>query len=140
MNLTIRILAGMAGGLLVGLAIQSTGVGPEHWLRSFFVDGLFDAGGAIFIRSLQLMVVPLVLVSLICGAASLGGHGNMGRVGLKTIGLYLLTTALAITIALRFALMIAPGEGASGGGLPVGADAAAGTVGSAPCWGSALCQ
>jgi len=71
------------------------------------------AGGDIFIRSLKLMVVPLVFVSLVCGAASLGGHGSMGRVGGKTVGLYLLTTGIAITIALILALLIAPGEGAS---------------------------
>jgi len=112
MNLTVRILLGMAAGVVVGLLIQSGGFAAEHWVRAGFVDGLLDAGGSIFIRSLQLMVVPLVLVSLICGASSLGSHGNMGRVGLKTVGLYLLTTALAITIALLLALVVAPGESA----------------------------
>jgi Na+/H+-dicarboxylate symporter len=112
MNLTVRILLGMAAGVVVGLLIQAGGFAPEHWLRAGVVDGLLDAGGSIFMRSLQLMVVPLVLVSLICGAASLGGHGNMGRVGLKTVGLYLLTTAIAITIALLLALIISPGESA----------------------------
>ncbi len=112
MNLTIRILIGMGSGVLLGLVIQSLGLDAEHWLRVYFVDGLMDAGGNIFIRSLQLMVVPLVLVSLICGASSLGAHGNMGRVGLKTIGLYLLTTAVAITIALTLALIVQPGESA----------------------------
>ena len=113
MNLTVRILIGMAAGVILGLLIQSAGFAPDHWVRVGFVDGVLDAGGAIFIRSLQLMVVPLVLVSLICGAASLGGHGNMGRVGFKTVGLYLMTTAMAITVALILALVIAPGEGAA---------------------------
>ena len=115
MNLTVRILIGMAAGLALGLLIQWSGVSADHFLRAFIVDGLLDAGGDIFIRSLMLMVVPLVFVSLICGAASLGSHGNMGRVGLKTIGLYLLTTAIAITIALVLALVISPGEGAGNG-------------------------
>lgn len=115
MNLTIRILIGMAAGLTLGVLIQWSGVPADHFLRAFVVDGLLDAGGEIFIRSLMLMVVPLVFVSLICGAASLGGHGNMGRVGLKTIGLYLLTTAIAITIALVLALVVSPGEGAGDG-------------------------
>ena len=115
MNLTIRILIGMAAGLVLGLLVQWSGVSADHFLRAFVVDGLLDAGGDIFIRSLMLMVVPLVFVSLICGAASLGGHGNMGRVGLKTIGLYLLTTAIAITIALVLALVVSPGEGAGDG-------------------------
>jgi Na+/H+-dicarboxylate symporter len=63
------------------------------------------------------MVVPLVLVSLICGASSLGSHGNMGRVGGKTIGLYLMTTAIAITIAITLAVIVGPGRG--GGEPPI---------------------
>ncbi len=114
MNLTIRILIGMVAGLTVGLLVQVTGAEPDSLIRIYLIDGLLDAGGQIFIASLKLMVVPLVFVSLVCGAASLGGHGNMGRVGGKTVGLYLLTTAIAISIALLLALVIAPGEGATG--------------------------
>ena len=113
MNLTIRILIGMVAGLTVGMLVQLSGAAPDGLIRTFFIDGLLDAGGQIFIASLKLMVVPLVFVSLVCGAASLGGHGNMGRVGGKTVGLYLLTTGIAISIALLLALVIAPGEGAS---------------------------
>ena len=113
MNLTVRILIGMGAGLLLGLAIQLTGVDPQHWLKSFLIGGVIDAGGQIFIRSLQLLVVPLVLVSLVCGASSLGHTGNMGRVAGKAVGLYLLTTALAISIALLLALVLQPGVGVS---------------------------
>ena len=113
MNLTVRILIGMAAGLLVGLGIQLTGVDSAHWLKATVVGGFIDAGGQIFIRSLQLMVVPLVFVSLICGASSLGQAGNMGRVAGKSVGLYLLTTAIAITIALALALVLQPGVGVS---------------------------
>ncbi|MAT85118.1 MAG: dicarboxylate/amino acid:cation symporter [Gammaproteobacteria bacterium] len=112
MNLTIRILIGMGLGFLLGVLIKWTGVGDGHWVYTVGVDGFIDAGGRIFIASLQLMVVPLVLVSLICGAASLGSSGNMGRVGGKAIGLYLTTTAIAITIALVLALLVDPGMGA----------------------------
>ena len=112
MNLTIRILIGMASGLLVGFMVKLSGVSAEHWLQSIFIAGFIDAGGQIFIASLKLMVVPLVLVSLICGASNLGNTGNMGRVGGKAVGLYLLTTAMAITIALCLALVVSPGEGA----------------------------
>ena len=113
MNLTVRILIGMGAGLLLGLAIQLTGVDPQHWLKSFLIGGVIDAGGQIFIRSLQLLVVPLVLVSLVCGASSLGHTGNMGRVAGKAVGLYLLTTALAISTALLLALALQPGVGVS---------------------------
>lgn len=111
MNLTARILIGMAAGLLLGVAIQQSGVDSSHWLRTWFVDGVIDAGGQIFIASLKLMVVPLVLVSLICGAANLGDTGSMGRVGGKAVALYLLTTAIAISIALVLALLVEPGQG-----------------------------
>lgn len=112
MNLTIRILVGMFMGIVLGVLVQQLGVTESHWVYTVGVDGFIDAGGRIFIASLQLMVVPLVLVSLICGAASLGSTGNMGRVGGKAIGLYLTTTAIAITIALSLALLVDPGMGA----------------------------
>ncbi len=101
----------MIGGLLLGVVIGSLHLGNDHWVYTVGVNGVIDAIGQIFIRSLKLMVVPLVLVSLICGAASLGSTGNMGRVGGKTIGLYLVTTAIAITIALVLALLVDPGKG-----------------------------
>ena len=115
MNLTARILIGMAAGLMLGVLVKQTGVADSHWLYTVGIHGFIDAGGRIFIASLQLMVVPLVLVSLICGAASLGNTGNMGRVGGKAVGLYMLTTAIAITIALLLALLVDPGKG---GGEP----------------------
>jgi len=118
MNLTVRILIGMLAGLALGALVQQAGLDGEHWLRQYLVDGVLDAGGRIFIASLQLMVVPLVLVSLICGAASLGNTGSMGRVGGKAIALYLLTTAVAISIALLLATIIQPGLG----GVPVPVD------------------
>ncbi len=113
MNLTVRILIGMGAGFLLGVLVKASGAGADHWLYTVGINGIIEAGGRIFIASLQLMVVPLVLVSLICGAASLGSTGNMGRVGGKAIGLYLLTTAMAITIALVLALLVDPGTGGS---------------------------
>ena len=113
MNLTIKILIGMAAGIVVGLILQ--GVGVTGAVAGFVVD-VFDVGGRIFVASLQLMVVPLVLVSLICGASSLSDGASMGRLGGKTLALYLATTAIAISIALTIALIISLGEGA--GGVP----------------------
>lgn len=113
MNLTIRILIGMAVGIVVGLLLQTGMLGGT--VTTFLVD-VFDVGGKIFIAGLQLMVVPLVLVSLICGASSISDGASMGRVGGKTVGLYLFTTAIAVTLALSLAILISPGEGA--GGVP----------------------
>ena len=110
MNLTVRILLSMLAGGVLGLALQSFGVGPGSFLHTYFVDGIIDVGGSLFVASLKLMVVPLVFVSLVCGASSLTG-GNLGRMGAKTLGLYLLTTAIAISLALTLAIVIAPGEG-----------------------------
>ena len=99
----------MVVGLLTGLLFQWLSLPPENFLRIYLVDGLFDAVGQIFIVSLKMLVVPLVFVSLTCGAASLGATGSIGRLGSKAIGLYLLTTAIAVTMALSVSLIIDPG-------------------------------
>ena len=95
MNLTVRILIGMAAGVVVGLAVQAF-TSDDHWIQTVLVQDVFDAGGKVFIASLRLMVVPLVLVSLVCGSSSLVDGASMGRLGGKSIGLYLFTTAVAI--------------------------------------------
>ena len=112
MNLTVRILIGMAAGVLVGLAVQGF-TSDGHWIQAVLIQDVFDAGGKVFIASLRLMVVPLVLVSLVCGSSSLADGASMGRLGGKSIGLYLFTTAVAISLALGLALFISPGEGGS---------------------------
>ena len=113
MTLTIRILIAMGLGLVLGSLVKAAGLDADHWIQSILIGDIIDAGGQIFVRSLRLMVVPLVFVSLICGAASLGASGNMGRVAGKAVGLYLLTTAIAISIALMLALLVEPGVGLS---------------------------
>jgi Na+/H+-dicarboxylate symporter len=110
-NLTIRILLGMGLGLVLGSSIQAAELDPSHWVHVYLVGGLIDAGGQIFVRSLQLMVVPLVFVSLVCGAASLSATDSIGRVAGKTVALYLFTTAVAISIALLLATIVQPGAG-----------------------------
>jgi len=110
-TLTIRILIAMGLGLVFGSLIKAAGLDADHWIQSVLVGDVIDAGGQIFVRSLRLMVVPLVFVSLVCGAASLGGSGAMGRVAGKAVGLYLLTTAIAISIALMLAMLVEPGVG-----------------------------
>lgn len=101
----------MGLGLVLGSLIKAAELDPSHWINSFLIGDLIDAGGQIFVRSLQLMVVPLVFVSLVCGAASLSGSGSMGRVAGKSVALYLFTTALAISIALMLAMIVQPGAG-----------------------------
>ncbi|MCP5180838.1 MAG: dicarboxylate/amino acid:cation symporter [Pseudomonadales bacterium] len=110
MSLTVKILLGMAAGLAAGVLLKAV-VDPGGDLYQVLVNGVFDAGGQLFIRSLTLLVVPLVLVSLVCGAAGLGASGHMGALGVKTLVLYLTTTAVAITLALVIALLVGPGKG-----------------------------
>jgi Na+/H+-dicarboxylate symporter len=65
----------------------------------------------MFINGIRMLVVPLVLFSLISGAASIGDIRKLGRVGGKILGYYLATTALAITLALTLANIVNPGKG-----------------------------
>ncbi|NKC00424.1 MAG: cation:dicarboxylase symporter family transporter [Pseudomonadales bacterium] len=106
MTLTYRIVIGMVAGLAVGLLLQWLSLPKEHVVSEFLTFGLIEGGGEIFISLLRMMVVPLVLVSLTCGAASLGATGRLGG---KAIGLYLVTTAIAVTLALSLALIVDPG-------------------------------
>lgn len=110
-KLTRNILVAMALGLLLGSAVHIIAPADDGMVMVYFINGLFDIGGKVFIASLKLMVVPLVFVSLVCGASNLSDGSSMGRIGLKTIGLYLITTAIAISLALIAATTINPGEG-----------------------------
>ena len=103
----------MGLGLALGVLLQITDLVTNALVSSYFLNGVIDAGGKIFVTLLKMMVVPLVFVSLVCGARSLGATGSVGRLGGKTIGLYLLTTALAVSFALILALLVDPGLSAS---------------------------
>jgi Na+/H+-dicarboxylate symporter len=81
-----------------------------EFIKVFLVDNIFHIVGQIFIDSLKMLVVPLVFISLVCGTAALGDISKLGRLGGKAILFYITTTALAITLALGLAIMIAPGE------------------------------
>lgn len=109
--LTRNILIGMFAGLLLGSGLHALSLSETNPLLSYGVNGLFDVGGKAFVASLKLLVVPLVFVSLACGASNLSDGSSLGRIGLKTIALYLTTTAIAITLALTVANIVNPGLG-----------------------------
>jgi Na+/H+-dicarboxylate symporter len=117
MNLTQRILLAMAAAILLGSATQQLLLWPElpadlsTLLSEGLAGGLFYVGGKIFVASLKVLVVPLVFISLVCGTCQLQGQSSLGRLSLKAIGLYLLTTAIAISIAIFFAELLQPGMG-----------------------------
>ncbi len=108
-GLTFKIIIGMVAGLALGLILDM--IGPETVINDYVVNGVLHVGGKIFLASLKLLVVPLVFVSLTCGTASLDDIKKLGRIGGKTLALYLLTTALAISIAVCMAIVMKPGVG-----------------------------
>ncbi|MEH6346390.1 MAG: dicarboxylate/amino acid:cation symporter [Bermanella sp.] len=116
MGLTQKILLAMFLAIVTGL-IANLSIGYADWLdvlaKDWLAGGLFFVMGKIFVATLKLLVVPMVFVSLVCGAASLGDSKQLGRLGGKTILLYLLTTAVAISLAMLMALWFQPGVGAN---------------------------
>ena len=110
LSLTARILIGMVFGILLGSLLNES-YSNETWVKPYLVEGLFGTFGTIFINALKMLVVPLVLVSLICGTAALDDARRVGTGGVKAVSLYLLATAIAITMALVFALIVNPGKG-----------------------------
>ena len=116
MSLTNRILVAMVAGILIGsllnLLLHSSGMSDtiRMMINDYLINGVLDLVGRIFIASLKLLVVPLVLVSLICGSSSLGDSARMGPIAVKTLGFYLVTTAIAISLALIVAVFVGPGN------------------------------
>jgi len=117
MSLTSRIVLSMvlamSGGILLKVINDAGYLGEigQLVLISFFTEGLLDVIGQIFIASLRLVIVPLVFFSLVCGVVSISSSSRIRTISLKTLSLYLLTTAIAISIALTFALLFQPGVG-----------------------------
>jgi len=85
---------------------------PESYVRdTVIINGILYVLGNGFIRLMQMLVVPLVFCSLVCGSMAIGDTKALGKVGIKTIVFYLFTTALAICLALGVASIINPGVG-----------------------------
>jgi len=120
-SLTTRIIIGMVSGIALGTFLQWLMPNGrdlvinvflfELSLQNFLVDGVLEIIGQIFMASLRMLVVPLVFVSLVCGVCSLQDTTKLGRIGGKAIGLYLVTTAIAISFAIFIAIIVGPGEG-----------------------------
>ena len=107
-NLTKNIFIGFLFGIITGLILNySSNFFPE--LSKIIVDNFLKLGGEIFLKILKMLVVPIVFCSLVCGICGLKDFTSLGRIGIKTISLYILTTAIAITVALIIANFIQPG-------------------------------
>lgn len=109
MTLTNKILIAMGLGLILGSLINIYAQ-EQTIIQNYFVEGLFHVIGTAFIKALKMLVVPLVTFSLICGVCGIGDINTLGRIGLKSFLLYILTTGIAITLALVVAITIAPGK------------------------------
>ncbi|HLR35019.1 MAG TPA: dicarboxylate/amino acid:cation symporter [Tissierellales bacterium] len=108
-GLTTKIFMGLIIGIIVGIIVYQLpdGVFKEDVL----INGVFKLVGQVFLRGIMMMVVPLVFISLVNGTASMGDVKKLGRVGGRTILFYLVTTALAITLALALGSVLKPGVG-----------------------------
>ncbi|SNZ21164.1 dicarboxylate/amino acid:cation symporter [Cohaesibacter gelatinilyticus] len=98
-----QIVVGLVLGIVVGCVLNMTG--------NAAIAGTIKYIGTVFLSLIKMLIVPLIFVSLVCGMASIGDIARMGRIGLKAIVFYLLTTAFAITIGLVLGTLFQPGVG-----------------------------
>ncbi|WP_346961575.1 dicarboxylate/amino acid:cation symporter [Clostridium sp.] len=109
MSLSTKIFIGLILGLITGIIFNFI---PESFIRDqILIDGIFYLVGQAFLKAIMMLVVPLVFISLVNGAASMGDIKKLGRIGVKTVLFYLATTAIAITISLSLSTIFKPGVG-----------------------------
>ena len=122
-NLGFWILVAMVAGVAVGVAMGDKAA-------------VFAPLGLLFIQLIKMLVVPLVAISIISGAASLGSSRSAGKIGFTSIAYILLTTVVSIVIAIVAGLIFTPGAGLSTEGIkaliPAGDDA--GTASELSFW------
>ncbi|WP_296971883.1 dicarboxylate/amino acid:cation symporter [Tepidanaerobacter sp. EBM-38] len=112
-SLSVRIFIGLLLGVLAGLMLQSSPAVATTYIKPL---------GTLFLNLIKMIIVPLVLSSLVVGSASTGDVGKLGRIGIKTLTYYLITTALAVMLGLFLANVLNPGFGLS---IPLDATAEA---------------
>ena len=101
-NLTKNVLLGMAAGVLIASVFYYSQDLIPAGLYLTIEKYVFNLGGQIFKNLLMLVVVPLVFFSLVSGISSLSNMVKLGSIATKTIGLYLMTTGIAVSLALIF--------------------------------------
>ncbi len=110
MGLSTKIFLALLSGAVFGVLVHYF-VPASYFRDTVLVNGILYVLGNGFIRLMQMLVVPLVFCSLVCGAMAIGDTKTLGKVGVKTLIFYLATTALAICLALGVASLINPGVG-----------------------------
>ena len=109
LGLTTTIFIALLLGIITGIALHS--FLPTGYIRdTVIINGVLDLIGSGFIRGMQMLVVPLVFCSLVCGSMAIGDTKKLGKVGIYTILFYLVTTAIAITVSLLIANFLHPGR------------------------------
>jgi Na+/H+-dicarboxylate symporter len=104
-NLTTKIIIALILGAIVGLLLNIFAKDIFDILDPY----LFTPLGKIFLNLISMLVVPIVFLSIVLGSAGLGDPKKLGRIGLKTIVFFLVTTCIAIVIGLSLAYVIDPG-------------------------------
>ncbi len=98
-----QIFIALGAGVVIGVILNQTGnEGAANAIKPV---------GTIFINAIKMLIVPLIFVSLVAGMTSMHDMTKMGRIGLKTVAIYLATTAVAISIGLALGALLRPGDG-----------------------------
>ena len=109
-GLTKKIVLAMLLGAIFGILAKSF-LSSFPRIENLIIFNLFELVGSLFISSLKMLVVPLVFVSLVSGIGSLRDLGSLGKLGARTLMLYLLTTGVAVSVGLLLADIFEPGKG-----------------------------
>tara|TARA_B100000614_G_C14556743_1_gene495771 strand:- start:2068 stop:3321 length:1254 start_codon:yes stop_codon:yes gene_type:complete len=99
MNFTKKILFAMAAGIIIGI-ILNVSLSNDNVIKDFLISNIFETISVLFLSLLKMIVLPLIFVSIICGTLSMSDPNKLTRLGFKTILLYMLSTVIAISIAL----------------------------------------
>ncbi|MBP3371285.1 MAG: dicarboxylate/amino acid:cation symporter [Clostridia bacterium] len=111
-HMLIAMVAGIAAGIGLMILRENVGADSNLWLainRIFFQDitaegaenaiGLFYIGGQLFVKSLQLVIVPMVFTSIVMAIGAISDASTLGRISVKTIGWFLCTSIIALVLA-----------------------------------------
>ena len=99
MSFTKKVLFSMVTGILIGIVINSFFL-PSYFIESILINQVLHTISSLFLILLKMIVLPLIFVSIISGIISINDVNTLGRLGIKTLTLYVFTTMLAITLAL----------------------------------------
>ncbi|MFD2681090.1 dicarboxylate/amino acid:cation symporter [Bacillus seohaeanensis] len=105
LNLTAKIIIALILGAIIGLVLNLFAKDLFDILDPY----LFNPLGQIFLNLIKMLVVPIVFVSIVLGTAGLGDPKKLGRIGVKTVSYFLVTTCIAIVIAICLAYVTDPG-------------------------------